>query len=74
MTGGASSVLLCKLFASGTVTGKPFRLFDVTMEIARGKFHLEYNLKIDYTKKSYLRTTNDLLEAKSSSAATAIVF
>ena len=73
MIGGASSVFfLCKLFASGTVTGKPFQLFDVTMEITRGKFNLKYNSKTGYTKKSsYPRVTNDFPETKSSSVTTA---
>ena len=52
----------------------PFGFFDVTMEITRGKFHLGYNSKIGYTKKSsYPRVTNDFPEAKSSSVTIAII-
>ena len=69
--GGVGSVFLiylCKLFALGTVMGKPFRLFNVTMETIQEKFHLGCNSKISFTQKSsYPRVANYFPEAKSSS-------
>ena len=73
--GGAGSVFfLCKLFTSGTVMAKSFRLFDVTIEIIQGKFHHGYKSKIGYTEKwSYPRVTSHFPEVKSSSVTTATV-
>ena len=65
VTGGAGSVFLsCKLFASGTVTGKPFRLIWLNRRNYSRKFDLWYNSKIDYTQNSSFLSwvTNDLPE------------
>ena len=52
--------------------GLAFRLFDVTIEIIQGKFHLGYNSKIGYTQKwSYPRVTSHFPGVKRSSVTTA---
>ena len=57
-------------FSLGTVIGKPFRLFDVTIEIIQGKSHLGYNSK---KKWPYPRVTSHFPGVKSSSVTLAIV-